>query len=77
MDLFSIVLALPNIDISDLVYWGWAMLQFAVRYAGILSALVFLLVVFAGAGDIIAEAFKRKGKGGKKPHRETTSRVTE
>ena len=61
---------LPNIDISQWLEWGWEALQFSARWTVVLCLLVFILVLLAGAGDILGDIVKSwKAKRRDKPPR--------
>lgn len=57
-------MGLPNIDISPLLEIAWSILQWSIKWTAVLALLVFLAVLVAGAGDILAENLKgfKKGK---------------
>jgi len=59
-------LALPNIDISPLLDIAWSILQWSIKWTIVLSLLIFMAVLLAGAGDILKENLKgfRKQKAG-------------
>lgn len=59
-------MVLPNIEISPILEMAWAVLQFAIRWTVVLSLMVFLAVIVAGAGDMLAKIVNRKGRKSKK-----------
>jgi hypothetical protein len=63
----------PNIDISSVLEFAWAFLQWTFRWGWVLALIVFLMTLWAGAGDILGEILRKK----KPPREETISRVKE
>lgn len=57
-------MSLPNIDISPILEIAWDVLQWSIRWTVVLALLVFVGVLLAGAGDILAENIR--GMRGKK-----------
>lgn len=55
-------MSLPNIDISPLLDYAWALLQWVMDWLWVLCLLVFLAVLVAGAGDILAENLRGMGR---------------
>jgi hypothetical protein len=55
-------MALPNIDISPLLEYAWGLLQWVMDWLWVLCLLVFLAILVAGAGDILAENIRGAGK---------------
>jgi hypothetical protein len=68
-------MSLPNIDVSPLLEFGWVLLQWVFRMGWLLGLVVFLLTVWAGAGDMMKAILDRRRTGNDRE--EVVSRVRE
>lgn len=59
-------MSLPNIDISPLLDYAWALLSWVMDWLWVLCLLVFMAVLVAGAGDILAENIRGMGRSKEK-----------
>lgn len=67
-------MSLPEFEISPLLEIAWALLQWSMKWTVLLSLLVFLGVLWSGAGDMLVEILKKR-KTDRKEKR--VSRITE